>query len=140
MVNVSSKKLQKDTLKRLQNRFADSITKVTKRQDATVFLEELLGEEEQLMLAKRLATIYMLSENISAYRIAQVLGLSTSTVNRMRRIFDTQGYTTIVANYQNKKNHAQFWMDIEVLLQLGMPSRAGSDRWKWLDKLEQKNR
>jgi len=92
------------------------------------------------MLAKRLAVIYMLSEDISAYRIAQVLGLSTSTVNRMRFIYDKQGYKTIVANYQNKKNHKQLWMDIEVLLRLGMPSRAGSERWKWLDKLEEQNR
>ncbi len=139
MVHVSAKKIQEKTLKKLHTRFADSIATVTKRSDAVYFLEELLGEEEQLMLAKRLATIYMLAEGVSAYRIAQVLGMSTSTINSMYRIFDRNGYSTIVENYLDKKNHAQFWLDIEVLLRLGMPP-MGKGRWGWLDELEKRNR
>jgi uncharacterized protein YerC len=124
-------------LKKLHERFADSITRVKKRTDATSFLKELLGPEELLMLAKRLAVVYMLTENISAYRIAQVLGLSTSTVNKMRLTFDEDGYRTIAAHYQHKKNHAEFWQDIEVLLRLGMPP-MGKGRWKWFNELEDK--
>lgn len=139
MVRVSNIKLQEKTLRKLQTRFADSIASVTKPQDASLFLQELLGPEEQLMLAKRLATIYMLAEGVSGYRIGQVLGLSTSTVNHMRDMFHKEAYVTIVKNYTHVQNHSDFWDDIEVLLRLGMPP-MGKGRWKWLHELENKKR
>lgn len=139
MVRVSHKKLQEKALKKLHARFAQSIVKVNSKHDASLFLEELLGDEELLMLSKRLAAIYMLAENVSAYRIAQVLGLSTSTVNRLHQIFVNDGYNSIVLNYKHKKNHAQFWEDVDLLLRLGMPPR-GKTRWQWLNEMEKRER
>jgi uncharacterized protein YerC len=139
MVHVSDIKLKAETLKKLQTRFADSITTVSSHEDAMLFIDELLGLEEKLMLAKRLAIIYMLSEEISAYRIAQVLGVSSSTVNKMRLVYSNDGYDSIVRNYKHKSNHATFWFDIEVLLRLGMPER-GKGRWKYFNALCEKNR
>ena len=138
MVHISHKKLKIETFKQIQSRFAQSIALVRTGSQAVCFLEELLGEEEQLMLAKRIAVVYMFAEEISAYRIAQVLSMSTSTVNRMRAAYDNGEYETIKKQYLHKNNRAQMWKDIEVLLRLGMPP-MGKGRWKWfydLEKLE----
>ena len=46
---------------------------------------ELLTETEHLMLAKRLATILMLAEDFSYYRIYVTLGVSVSTSKRLHQ-------------------------------------------------------
>lgn len=137
MTRVSNKRLEEKVLRRIHRRFAESAASMQSPRAAESFLGELLSESEQLMLAKRLAAIYMIAEQVSSYRIAKTLGLSISTVLRFQAKYHRGEYVHILTTYHAKKKI--WWKDIEALLRLGMPEQ-GKGRWKWLDDIEKKHR
>jgi len=93
-------------------------------------LGELLGEEEQIMLAKRFAAIAMLAEGNSLYRTGQLLDMSPSTVERLRNNMRDGAYDSLIARLkQNKQAYEDFWETLEVVLRAGMPP-IGRGRWK----------
>ena len=129
MTNVSKQKLQPSHLKKLFAELAKTIVRLDKKH-ADMFLDELLGEEEKIMIAKRLAAIVMLIENNSVYRISQLLLMSPSTVARLRNKLLIGEYNNIEHLLkQRKKEYKDFWNTLEVILRAGMPPR-GKGRWK----------
>ena len=137
MPHVSKKKLKSDALLSLHKRFTDSFVRLNTTDQVSQFLDELLTDTERLMIGKRLAIICMLSEGISTYRIEQTLRVSISTVIDMKRKYQDCQYDFIESLYKQKKNHKDFWKDIDTILRLGMPP-MGRGRWKWLYELENK--
>lgn len=59
-------------------------------------LSELLGAEEQLMLAKRFAIIALVWKERSLYSIAKKLHVSTSTVSRIKAMYQLGHYNKII--------------------------------------------
>src|SRR5690606_17399464 len=47
------------------------------------FLSELLGSEEQIMLAKRLAAIVLITEGYSFYKVSRLLKISSATADKI---------------------------------------------------------
>lgn len=97
---------------------------------AQQFLGELLGAEEQIMLAKRLAAIVMFIEGNSSYRVWQLLHLSPSTADRLRLNYECGKYSHIESMLRSRKyEYEEFWRVLEIILQAGLPPR-GRGRWK----------
>lgn len=108
----------------------------SKKSEGSAFLTALLTEEEQIMLAKRIAVVSMLHSKLSAYRIIQVLKMSSSTVMRMKRDFELGRYEPIVRVFgSSKMTQEKILKILELILGAGLPPR-GKGRWKWLKKLE----
>ena len=129
MVRISKKELAPAHLEKLFKQYIKTIT-LLKNTEVPFFFDELLGEEEKIMLAKRFAAIVMLVENNSTYRIAQLLHMSTSTVDRLRSKFEAGEFEHIQQRFQhNKKEYEAFWQTLETILQAGLPPR-GRGRWK----------
>lgn len=137
MVYVSKQTLSRDTRTRLDKKLAETLVALKTLSGGTRFLSELLTPSEHLMLAKRLAAIFMLSEDISQYRIKQTLQLSSSTVARLAHTLDAGGFEHIVHTCHKKKDREILWRDLEKILRLGMPP-MGKNRWDWLDELYKK--
>jgi uncharacterized protein YerC len=100
------------------------------------FLSELLGEEERVMLAKRLAATIMFIEGHTLYGTAQVLHLSTSTVDRIYKDLSAGEYTFIIKNFKkDKRTFTEFLEILDSILHVGgiMPHRVGLDRYKGLN-------
>jgi uncharacterized protein YerC len=97
------------------------------------FLEELLGPEERLMLAKRLAVLVMLKEGYSNFRIADTLKLSPTTITNIKT---RQGQGSSIEGNRIRTNHTEAYIAIleivDSLLTVGgiMPRRNGLDRYK----------
>jgi uncharacterized protein YerC len=68
------------------------------------FLHELLGREERIMLAKRLAVIVMLSHGNSLYKTAQTLQVSTATAGKMQERLQRNDYTQLLTLLKKIKN------------------------------------
>ncbi|HCC05263.1 TPA: hypothetical protein DEP58_03070 [Patescibacteria group bacterium] len=129
MTNVSKRKLQPSHLNKLYTELAKTIVSLDKK-SADIFLDELLGDEEKIMIAKRLAAIVMLIEKNSVYRVAQLLLLSPSTVAQLKDKLTTGKYMRIEHMLKRrKKEYADFWNTLEVILRAGMPPQ-GRGRWK----------
>ena len=129
MTNVSKKKLPKVEFDRLYLQLNVIIGSLNKNQSA-LFFTELLGPEEKVMLTKRLAAVVMFIEGNSSYRVWQLLEMSPSTAEVIRRDFETGRYDNIVMIFtKNKSDYRKFWETLDVILRAGMPP-MGRGRWK----------
>ena len=128
MARVSPHKLQKS----VQDDLLLCFIKVLSRSHKTngiEFLRALFTDEEQIMLAKRIAVVSMFREELSVYRITQVLKMSSSTVVRMKRAYDVGTYNALASALgRSKKEREALWETIEIILRAGMPPR-GKGRW-----------
>jgi uncharacterized protein YerC len=131
MTHVSKHKLQPAHLQQLFVQFSKISTSVDKT-NALEFFDDLLGHEEKVMLAKRLAVIAMCIEGNSPYRISQLLYMSPSTTERIKLNYQIGKYRHIEKLLTKRKtDYREFWRILEVVLQAGMPPR-GRGRWKSL--------
>jgi uncharacterized protein YerC len=129
MTNISKKTLQPAHLKKLYTELAKTIVRLD-RKNANLFLDELLGEEEKIMIAKRLTAIVMLIEKKSVYRISQALLMSSSTIARLRIKLLAGDYANIEHMFKRRrKEYRDFRNTLEVILRAGLPPR-GRGRWK----------
>lgn len=97
------------------------------------FISEFFTPTEQIMFAKRLATIMMIHNGYSFSAIERTLKLSPSTVTRLWKMTETDKFTVIGRRKLKEKARKKFWDDFDALVRLGMPE-MGRGRWKFLDK------
>ena len=134
MPHVSNNNPKKKISKNIYKHLVKTIVGLQGENDGRIFLSELLTPTEQVMLAKRLAILFMLAQSISSYKIGKILKVSTSTVNRLRISSKKGKYHHVGSLFKDKKNKERFWLEIESLIRFGMPS-MGKRRWDWLDEL-----
>ena len=132
MPHISSKKLKKETLNKLYNQFGKAFEKSARKSEAKFFLGDLLTKTEKIMLAKRFAVIYLLSQGVPATYIAESLGMGYSTIFRMSLKYDIGKYSSLLRSIT--KEQAEIWEILEKILRAGLPPRAGRGRWKFLYK------
>ena len=138
MARVSKEKLKKKVLEQINFRLIDTVSKLETNSSTKDFINDLLGEEEKIVLAKRLAIIFMLQENISWYRISRLLKVSPSTVRKVAIDIDFKKYENILKIVRQKKNKKTFWDGMDLVLKMGIPSIVGAGQWNLLDELYEK--
>jgi uncharacterized protein YerC len=133
MTHISKHQLKPRHLDELFIQLGKTLVKLDKNNFGP-FLDEFLGEEEKIMLAKRLAVIAMCIEGNSPYRIGQLLKMSPSTTERIKLKYEIGKYKEIEKILTgNKKDYEQFWSTLEIILRAGMPP-MGRGRWKSIFK------
>lgn len=132
MVHLNKNKLTKSQEDQLFTQLGSFLGKLDKPSTQTC-LKELLGKEERMMLAKRLATIILLLEAYSEYKISRILKLSPSTVNKVSENLKLGNYNSILqALGKSKVNYALILETIDSILHLGgiLPHRSGLERYR----------
>ncbi len=132
MPHVSSKKLKKEHLQKLYNEFSTALEKSAKKSWVKFFLNDFLTRTEKIMLAKRFAVIYLLSQNVPATYIAEALGMSPATIFRMSLKYDIGKYSSLLK--ATRSENKDVWRIFEKILRAGLPPIAGRGRWKFLYK------
>lgn len=94
MTNVSKQPLSPEQQTQITRQISALLADKTAAGTNTI-LNNLLGPEEQLMIAKRFAIIVMLWKQHSMYEIAQKLHVSTSTVARIEQKYQQGKYADI---------------------------------------------
>ena len=119
MARIAKRKLKEQHRRELYTQLADTVGTLTAAQ-ADSFLSELLGPEEKIMIAKRLAIIVMINERYSLYRIAETLCVSSATAEKIKARHETGAYTHVVTLLQkNKKGYLSILQTIDSILHLG---------------------
>ena len=135
MVHVNRNELPKEDLDALFSQFDTLISRLD-RGATSVLLNELLGREERIILAKRLAVVILLHEGISEYKTAKVLKLSPTTTRRIAEYMAQGTYKkTIVLLKKNKRNYLTILDTIDSILHFGgiLPHRHGLERYRSLN-------
>lgn len=119
MTNVSKHPLTKqqetDLFANMSAVFAN-----TPHQKVHALLVDLLGPEERIMLAKRIAIIIMLDRKHSSYFIASTLHVSPATVTRVASALKSGKYDTIAQLFRSKSIRVKDILEsIDAILHLG---------------------
>ncbi len=133
MTHISKKKLSTKATDDIHSQFLRIIIKLKGNKGVGV-IEELFTKTEQVMFAKRLAAILMLTQDISPFHVSEILNISSSTSMRLSNNLTNGRYSHIETIVSTKKGSEQLWKDLEVLIRFGMPS-MGKNRWKWLNEI-----
>ena len=130
MTNISKKRLSDQQLEKLFSQLSVLVAK-SSTANAKLILSDLLGYEEKVMLAKRLAAVLLLHRGTSLYQTAQLLKISTATATKIHRQIEVGEYEHIV-NVFKKKSHyiVEVIGTIDSILHLGgiLPHYSGPDR------------
>lgn len=130
MPHISSRKVKKETLNKLYKEFGKAFEKSAHKLQASLFLNDLLTKTEKIMLAKRFAVIYLLSQEVPVSYIAESLNMSYSTIFKMSLKYDIGRYSSMLKSIDQEKEN--LWKILEKILRAGLPPRAGRGRWKFL--------
>ncbi len=90
MPHISPIRINKRTLEKIYSLLFSAITNrnISQKQQRLAF-NELLTPTEKIMLSKRLSAISMLSQDMSPYKVGQILQLSQTTTNKLQVKLDT---------------------------------------------------
>lgn len=91
MPQVSRRKLTKETEAEVIKQLKLVLTKISKMEEMSFFLDTFLTETEKLMLAKRLTIVILLKEGIPESQIAATLHVTRMTVSRTRYYLEARG-------------------------------------------------
>jgi hypothetical protein len=140
MVRVNRNELSQKELAPLLRRFDATLAKLDSR-GTTLLLDELLGKEERLTFAKRLAAIVLIIEGYSEYKTSRLLKLSPTTTGIVAQKIKAGGYTRTISLLRKKKSDYLTLLEtIDSILHLGgfLKHRTGLDRYRNLGMLDNK--
>jgi uncharacterized protein YerC len=86
MPRVSPRPLKKEIEKEITANLRWVFSQLKSEPAARDFLDDFLTDEERLMLAKRLAVIYLLKEGFSYNKISEALKITPVTIGKIRLI------------------------------------------------------
>ena len=86
MPRVSPRPLKKEIEKEITENLMWVFSQLKSEPAAKDFLDDFLTDEERLMLAKRLAVIYLLKEGFSYGKISEALKITPVTIGKIRLI------------------------------------------------------
>ncbi len=118
MAHLSQKKMEPGIQKLLEE---ELLSFLTRHKTGMRLAQELLTETELLMLAKRLAAIFMLENEFSYYRISKTLSLSPSTVRRLHKGLVTDAYPAAEEIVHERREQKEFQKRLGKILRLGLP-------------------
>jgi Trp operon repressor len=103
--HVSKNKLSKNIEENLTKTLELALARISKEEEIKGFLLSLLSPTERLMLAKRLAIIILLREDLPDYKIAQTLNVTRETVSRIKMLSEIKGdgFKTAFIKLRNEK-------------------------------------
>ena len=136
MPHVSHIKLKKEQFEKIYKKLAFVFDSAGKNQKSKLILDEFLTSTEKIMLAKRLAIIFMLNEKISIHHISEALFVSSSTVNRISLKYDIGKFAHMSEIAKNNK--ADVWEILKTLILIGLTPKVGKNRWKWFYEIDNK--
>ncbi len=134
MVRINKNLLKEKELQLLLKRFDSSFAKLSS-QGVSILLNELLGNEERLTMAKRLTAVVLLHEGYSMYKTAQLLKLSHSTTAIIAERLENGVYNGTLRVLKRKRiDYTKLLDTIDSILHLGgfLPHRVGLDRYRHL--------
>ncbi len=134
MVRVNKNQLSINAVQHLLRQF-DATFATLSQAGTTVLLNELLGKEERLTIAKRLAAIVLIHEGCTEYRTSQLLKLSHSTTSIIAEKYKKGTYNGLIKQLKKKKtDYIELLNTIDSILHLGglLPHRVGLDRYRHL--------
>lgn len=140
MARVSRFKLEEKVLDKIFNLFFEIVGKRRRQSEFMNVMQDVLSPNERVMIAKRIAIMYLLNKNIPVQTICNVVKVSPNTVFKFVFLLDkTDGITPILRRVLQHESIADFFE--EILIDLhgpGTPYTNWSVGWQRKNEFERK--
>ena len=143
MTQVSKYPISKDVYKRIFEVLSKAVANNKKEEDSLSFLREFLTPTEQIMLAKRLAIIFLLEKDYNYREISRILRVSTGTVGKTALMYsDGVFLPRVVKRIMSDEEMEKFWLGVgEKVTALFAAGGSKSKSWVYLrDEIRKKNK
>jgi len=128
MARISKKRLEKDVHEKLFTLFFEIVGKKNNKQEFIKIIKELLSPVERIMIAKRIAIVYLLLKQIDYTVIEEALKVSSATIARYK--FQLEKSDGLVPAFNKILNNDKILLFLDELFDsLFPPGTYGTD-WK----------
>ena len=95
MVHLSKRYFEKEKLKKLYQLFFEIVSRSTTKDNFLLIVSDILSPSEQVMVAKRIAIIYLLTKGLNQTDISEYMKVSRATVAKYALLFYDKETKTI---------------------------------------------
>lgn len=141
MTQVSRRRLDPNTQKRIYEIFVNIITDARNQTEVEALLEDFFTPAERIMLPKRLCIAFLLMQNYHHRTIASYLKVSLATINRVNNSLKTsgKGYTLLLTRLQKHEQYKHILEKIEEgVVNMLASIRGPSTVWKHIQNQQRK--
>lgn len=142
MVNLTKKYVEEKKLVKIYQLMFEILNKADDKDDFLGIIKDILSPPEQLMVAKRIAIIYLLLKGIDHTTIAKYLKSSRATVAKFSLLFYDKETKLIgiIGELLNKESISHFFEDLfaDIFIQPGL--KIGHWQMHWDHKRRQTER
>jgi len=139
MVNLTKKYVDEKKLVKINQLMFEILNKADDREDFFEIIKDIISPPEQLMVAKRVATIYLLLKGVDHYTIAKYLKSSRATVAKFSLLFYERESKLIkvIKDLLKNENISHFFEDLfaDIFIQSGL--KIGHYQMHWDHKRRQ---
>lgn len=130
MPHISNKKLNPRLSEKLFGKLLAVFDRAQNKEHLSLVVNELFTPTEKIMLAKRIAVILMLDNNIPHHRITELLKMSPTTVVKVSLGIEQGKYDTILEI--SKREKTDMTKLVWNILTVGgiMPPKVGRKYWR----------
>ena len=132
MPHISKRKPDAKTVADLENYLLSIMNKAGSKTRLRIF-GELLTETEKIMLAKRLAIIFLVRKGLSPYKISELLKISPSTVERFEKSIEFGRYKNTSDWLWKNSKEGSFEALLESIVKLAFTGKTKSFK-KFIDE------
>jgi len=113
MPQVSKYPVSKDVYERVFDVFLKTISDLNTKKQVQDFFKEFLSPTEQIMLAKRLATAFLIEKDYNYREISKILRVSTTTISRVALSYKySNNFKRIVKRILKDEKIEEFWLGV----------------------------
>ena len=142
MVNLTKKYVDEKKLIKINQLMFEILNKADDKDDFLEIVKDILSPPEQLMVAKRIAIIYLLLKGVDHSTIARYLKSSRATVAKFSLLFydkETK-LIEIIGDLLNNENINHFFEDLFADIFISPGLKIGHWQMHWDHKRRQKER
>ena len=142
MARISQQKLDDEVLNKLFVLFFEIVGKKTAESDFISTLKDLLSPNERVMIAKRIAIMYLLLKDKDCLSICEVLKVSPATVYKFRFLMErSEGVVPTFNRILKNEKVTEFLEDIVLTLYSpGTPGINWSNAWSLKNQTKERRR
>ena len=133
MPHISAKKIKANVLEDLEKNIDIFLTDTSIKQRHGVF-KEIITETERIMLAKRIAMVFLLEKGFSTYETSKRLSISPSTAERYQLTISRGKYKQTLSMLKKFKNTNRFLRILTEIISIPFEARRKSFK-KTMDNL-----
>ena len=112
MTQVSKRFLRQEIEEKVYETFWETVVKMNKREETSMFFSEFFSRSEKVNFTKRLSIAILLHKGYEWRSISEILKVSPSTIAKMALKAGTKGFRIYFEKLDKDEAWREFWVDL----------------------------